>query len=137
MDDSETLVHGEITGSIIKAFFETHTELGGIGYSESVYKRALIIALRDRGLLCHVEVPMTVYFRGQNVGEYRADLIVERAVIVEVKTGSKIYEPHQRQTLNYLKTAKMQVGLLLNFGVKAEFERFYLKIKARERDVSA
>lgn len=136
MDEGETLVHGEITGAIIETFFEVHTELRGIGFLESVYKRAMVIALRDKGLLCEVEVPMTVMFRGQSVGEYRADLIVERAVIVEVKTGSKIYEPYQRQTLNYLKTAKLQVGLVLNFGVKAEFERFYLNPNPRRGEVS-
>ena len=136
MEESQGLLHGEITVQIIKTFFEVHTESGGIGFPESVYKRAMVIALRQKGLHCGVEVPMAVMFRGQNIGNYRADLIVEKLVIVEIKTGSKIHEVDQRQTYNYLKTTKLKVALILNFGIKAEFERCYFDPKPRRREVS-
>jgi len=136
MEERQGLLHGDITVQIIKTLFEVHTELRGIGFPESVYKRAMMIALRQKGLRCDVEVPMAVMFRGQNFGEYRADLIVEKAVIVEIKTGFKIHEVHQRQTYNYLKTTRLKVALILNFGVKAEFERCYFDHNPRRGEVS-
>jgi GxxExxY protein len=81
------LVHGEITRQIIGAFFDVYNALG-YGFVESVYQRALPLALTARGVAGEREVPLTVRFRGVVVGEYRADLIAEGKVIVETKVAT-------------------------------------------------
>ena len=136
MAGDKELVHRDITEKIIQSFFEVHTALGG-GHFEAVYKKAMVIAMRARGLRCATEVPFAVFFRNENVGDYRADIVAESAVIVEVKAGSGIHEAHRSQTFNYLKASKLKVALLTNFGIKADFERVYLSGTRRRRDVSA
>jgi GxxExxY protein len=119
------LVHGEITREIIGAFFDVYGELG-YGFVESVYQRALPIALAARGVRSVREVPMGVMFRGEPVGHYRADLIVEGKVIVESKVAERVLPVHEMQLLNYLKATGITVGLVLNFGPKATFRRLLL-----------
>jgi GxxExxY protein len=82
-------VHGELTHEIIGAFFEVYNELG-YGFVESVYQRALPLALVARGVQSEREVPLSVRFRGSVVGDYRADLVVEEKVIVESKVADRI-----------------------------------------------
>lgn len=125
MRDTDELLHKEITANIIKGFFQIYDELG-YGYLESAYRNSLPIALRDLGLRCEMEVPTPVKFRGVTVGEFRADLIVEGVIIVETKSVEKLHPAFERQVLNYLKATQLQVGLLLNFGPKAEFDRYVL-----------
>jgi GxxExxY protein len=69
------------------------------------------------------QAPIKVFYNGQEVGEYFADLIVEGCVIIELKAVEKLSEIHEAQLLNYLKATDIEVGLLLNFGVKAEYKR--------------
>jgi GxxExxY protein len=87
------LVHGELTRAIIGAFFEVYNELG-YGFVESVYQRALPLALAARGVRSEREVPLSVRFRGEVVGDYRADLVVEGKVIVESKVADRILPVH-------------------------------------------
>lgn len=108
--------------TILGAFFEVYNELG-YGFLESVYQRALPIALRARGVQCQREVPVTVHYRGEPVGEYRVDLIVERTVIVEAKAADKLVQAHESQLLDYLRATGLEVGLVLNFGPQATFRR--------------
>jgi len=119
------LVHGEITNGIIGAFYEIYRRLG-YGYCEAVYQRALPIELGMRGLEAAREVPLIVNYRGQIVGEYRADLIVEGKVIVETKVGERIIQAHEMQLLNYLSATGLRVGLILNFGPRPTFRRMLL-----------
>jgi GxxExxY protein len=119
------LVHGEITRQIIGAFFDVYNALG-YGFVESVYQRALPLALTARGVACEREVPLTVRFRGVVVGEYRADLIAEGKVIVEAKVADRIHSFHETQLLNYLRATNIAVGLLLNFGPRPTFRRLLL-----------
>lgn len=135
MGEEKELVHADITGQVVRAFFDVYNELG-FGFLENVYKRALVVLLRERGLRCDVEIPFAVMFHGENVGDYRADLVVERCVIVESKTGPAIHTAHTGQTFNYLKASKLTVALLLNFGPKAEFKRVYCDQFPRRRVVS-
>jgi len=118
-------MHEEITREIIGAFFTVYDELGH-GFVESVYKRALVVELQLRGLACEREVLYPVYFKGVDVGEYRADLVVESKVIAEVKTADKIVPVHEVQLLNYLRAAKISLGLVLNFGPRSTFKRLIL-----------
>ena len=90
----------------------------GIGCLESIYKNALIIALKQKGLSLYVEKPFEVHFRQQKIGLYIADLVVAETVIVELKCCKHLLPEHQAQTINYLAVADLPVGLLVNFGHK-------------------
>lgn len=116
------LVHGELSREIVGAFYEVFKELG-TGFLEGAYHRAMVIALEDRGLASQREVPTTVYFRGRSIGEYRMDLVVENAIVVECKTAERITPPHRVQLLNYLRATDYRLGLVLNFGATPEFKR--------------
>ena len=122
--DASRLLHGEITDKIIRAYYDVYDALT-YGIPESAFRRALHIALRDLGVNFETEVHLPVYFRGELVGKYRADLIVENKVIVEIKTAPRIVEAHTDQLSGYLKISQLQVGLVINFGPKIEFERFF------------
>ena len=120
-----SLVHGDITRGNIGAFFDVYNELG-YGFVESVYQRALPIALTARGIHSERELPLTVRYKGATVGDYRADLVVEGKVIVESKVADRILPVHEMQLLNYLKAKRITVGLVLNFGPQATFRRLLL-----------
>ena len=131
-------LHAEITEKVIGVFFEVYNELGG-GFLESVYQQAMRIALGQAGLRVAVEVPVPVYFRGEVVGNFRADLIVNDSVLIELKAISGFDAAHDGQGLHYLRATRFEVGLLLNFGPKAQFRRFILeeekkKIRAIPRE---
>ncbi len=114
------MLHEEITGAVIDASFEVMNELG-VGFLESVYRRALQLVLEEKGLSVEGEVPLEVFFRGRSVGVFQADLMVERKVIVELKVASSLTPAHQAQVINYLQATGVDVGLLVNFG-KAHVE---------------
>ena len=114
----------DLTQRILKASFQVSNELGS-GFLESVYENAVLIALRDEGLRASSQVPLQVPFRGQIVGNFVADVVVENAVLVELKTVKALAPEHVAQVLNYLKATKIEVGLLINFGnPKLEYRRF-------------
>lgn len=118
------LRHEQVTRDIIGCAFEVINELG-IGFLESVYEKALLIALRQRGHLAISQHPMTVMFRGADVGIFYADLVVDEKVIVELKAVKAITPEHQAQVINYLQATGIEVGLLINFGnPKLEYKRF-------------
>jgi GxxExxY protein len=114
--------HKEITEKVIKAFYAVYNALG-YGFLEKVYVQALVIELQNLGLEVARNVAITVFYAGQAVGEYFADLVVADRVIVEVKAAQTSAPEHEAQLLNYLKATPYEVGLLLNFGPKAEIKR--------------
>ena len=114
--------HSELSESIIGVFFEVHNELG-YGFLESVYRNSLQLALLAKGLRVESEVAVPVFFRGKNVGDFRADAVVNRSVLLELKTAEAISIAHEAQLLNYLRATKLEVGLILNFGRKAQVRR--------------
>jgi GxxExxY protein len=116
------LKHEEITEKIIKGYFEVYNTLG-YGFLEKVYENALVRELSDAGLSVKRQYPIAVRYKGQLAGEYCADLLVENAVIVELKAAEALREEHECQLLNYLKATGIEVGLLLNFGKKPQFKR--------------
>ena len=121
------MLHEELTEQIIGACFEVMNELGG-GFLESVYEKALLVALRDRGLDAESQVPLSVLFRGEKVGEFFADIVIGEKVIVELKAARVLAPEHQAQIINYLKATGIDVGLLVNFGpTKMEYRRFHRK----------
>ena len=116
------LLHSEITDAIIGAFYEVYRELGQ-GFLESVYREAMVIALRERGLSAEREKTVKVTFRNQTIGVFRTDLVVGDSVIVELKCARALDNNHEAQLLNYLRATEFKVGLLLNFGTRPQFRR--------------
>ncbi len=118
------MIHEEITEKILKACFEVNNELGN-GFLESVYEKALVIVLTEMGLKVQTQIPLKVMFRGQTVGEFFPDIIVEDRVIVELKAVKALAPEHLAQVMHYLKATGIEVGLLVNFGSsKLEYRRF-------------
>lgn len=117
-----SLVYGELSEQIIKSFYHVYNLLGS-GFLEKVYENSLRISLRKQGLTVDQQLPITVRFEDEAVGEYFADLRVNGRVIVEVKAGEAIAKEHEAQLLNYLKATGYELGMILNFGPKAEFTR--------------
>ena len=117
-----TYKHAGITEQIISAFYTVYNSLG-YGFLEKVYRNAMALELRKLGLAVVVESPICVFYDGELVGEYFADLVVGDAVIVELKAARSLGEEHAAQLLNYLKATDYEVGLLLNFGPKPEIKR--------------
>ncbi|HVE78667.1 MAG TPA: GxxExxY protein [Gemmatimonadaceae bacterium] len=103
-----------LTSRIIGVYFEVYNELGA-GFVESVYQAALAVALGHAGIAAAREVAFPVFFRGTRVGEFRADLLVEDSVLLELKAVPRLAEAHRAQLLNYLRASGVEVGLLLNF----------------------
>jgi len=113
----------EITEKIIGIFYEVYNEIGN-GFLESVYEQSMAIALSEAGLQVVRQAPITVHFRGQVVGDFRTDLLVNNQVIVELKAARAIEQAFEAQVMNYLRATQVEVGLLMNFGPKPEFKRF-------------
>ncbi|MGD0004500.1 MAG: GxxExxY protein [Anaerolineaceae bacterium] len=129
-----TLLYEEITNKILAACFEVSTELGA-GFLESVYQNALMIALQEKGLTIEREYPLEVSFRGQIVGQFYADILVEGKIILELKAVSVLSDIHKAQVINYLKATGIEVGLLVNFGSpKVEYRRFDNRFKKEQRE---
>ena len=114
IEQDKKLPHFELTGNILNCCFEVMKELGP-GFLENVYKNALLIAMRQKGLQVEVERSFEVVFRGNVMGRYRADLVVEQTVIMELKCCENLGKEHQAQLFNYLKVSQLPIGLLVNF----------------------
>ena len=118
----------DITYEIRGAIFEVNKVLGP-GFLERVYENALLIELHNRGLKAESQVPIRVMYKKLPVGEYVADVLVEKKIIVELKTVESLDKNHEAQLLNYLKATGIQIGLLVNFkNPKAEIKRMVLDL---------
>ncbi len=114
--------HTDLTEKIIKAFYKVYNNLG-YGFLEKVYENALFIELRNMELFVEKQRRIKVFYEGNEVGDYFADLIVDEKVIIELKAAETLCEEHEYQLINYLKATEIEVGLLLNFGKKPQFKR--------------
>ena len=143
--DRSFLIEEELTEQVIGSFYAVYNELGS-GFLESVYENSLALLIREGGIDVVQQAPLQVDFRGAVVGEFRADLLVERRLIVEVKAVRQLVTAHEVQLLNYLKATGIRVGLLMNFGPKPAFKRRVLEsgalyprssasIRVREKNV--
>ena len=121
--ETDKLKYKEITDIILRSFYEVYNELG-TGFLESVYEKALYIVLTGYGTCVERQKNISVFFRGDIIGDFKADLIVNEKVIFEIKTVRTLDPAHEAQLINYLKATNVEVGLLLNFGEKPEFKRF-------------
>ena len=119
------LRYEDLTSNILAACFDVSNELGA-GFLESVYEKALLIALHQKGLKAIAQFPIEVLFREQSVGQFYADILVENTIIVEVKSVSSLAPEHKAQLINYLKATGIEIGLLVNFGnPKLEYRRYH------------
>jgi GxxExxY protein len=116
------MLYEETTHRIIKAFYKVYNTLG-YGFLEKVYEKALAIELSRDGFEVVRQMSIDVYYGDDLVGEYYADLVVNHAVILEIKAIEALHPRHTNQLVNYLKATDMEVGLLLNFGEKPEVVR--------------
>jgi GxxExxY protein len=114
--------HEAITSQIIRIFYQVYNELG-YGFLEKVYQNAMYIALKQENFAVEPKMQVKVWFRGKEVGEYYPDLIVADTVIIELKAANTLAKEHEAQLLNYLRGTNLEIGLLLNFGLKAEICR--------------
>jgi GxxExxY protein len=119
--------HSELTDTVIGVFYDVYNELG-FGFLESVYRNSLRLALSEKGLLVEQEVAVSVFFRGHNVGDFRADLVVNGTILLELKTADQIVAAHESQVLNYLRSTALELGIILNFGPKPQVRRLLLEI---------
>ena len=115
-------LYKEETDEIIEAFYEVYNTLG-YGFLELVYQNALYQELKRRGFDCKAQYPIKVFFKGQEVGEYYADVLVNECIILELKAVDTLCKEHELQLINYLKATDMEVGLLLNFGERPQIRR--------------
>ncbi len=116
------LLHQELSDQILKTFYDVYNELGH-GFLEKVYQNSLYLELKKRGLKVEAQKQINVFYKTTPVGEYYADLIVNDTIILELKAAEQIVEDHENQLVNYLRATDIEVGLLLNFGVKPEIRR--------------
>jgi GxxExxY protein len=119
--DERRYKYSELTEQIIGIFYEVYNELG-FGFLEKVYEEAMALALKERGIQFRQQVP-SVWFHGQTIGSYDADLIVGGVVLVELKACRALESAHEAQLLHYLRSTEIEVGLLLNFGPRPQVKR--------------
>ena len=116
------MLQGDLSNQIIRAYYNVYNTLG-YGFLEKVYENALIIELQRLNLHGRTQVPLKVFYLEQRVGDYFADIIVEDAIILELKAADALCEEHEAQLINYLRATSIEVGFLFNFGKKPEFRR--------------
>ena len=120
----ESYKHGKLTDAIICCFYTVYNTLG-FGFLEKVYENALLAEFAHRDIAAMAQSPISVFYGNKLVGEYFADILVEQAVIVEIKAVKNLVPEHEAQLLNYLKATDIEVGLLLNFGPQPQVKRRY------------
>lgn len=120
--------HIDLTEKIIGCAYKVYNELGA-GFIEKVYENALMIELKNEGLAAQQQYPVKVYYKGNLIGDYVADIVVEDRVIVELKAVSQLTKAHEVQLVNYLKATRLEVGLLINFGDQISIKRKVLSRK--------
>jgi len=104
--DPANYKYQELTEAIIRAFYEVYNELGH-GFLESVYEEAMSPVLKANGIAAQRQYPLPVWFRGEEIGDFRADLVVAGNVIVELKASRAIEPVHEAQLLHYLRASDL------------------------------
>ena len=118
------MLYEELTAKILESCFEVSNELG-VGYIESVYENALFVSLLQKDIKATRQVPLKVTFRCVIVGDFKADMLVEGKVLLELKAVDSLAKAHYAQLLNYLKTTGIEVGMVINFGcTRLQYRRF-------------
>jgi len=128
--DTDEYKYKDLSERIIQAAFAVHNTLG-TGFLEKIYENAMVVELAKAGLNVVQQAPLQVRYKGSIVGEYLADLVVEKKIILELKAVTHILPVHEVQLVNYLKATGLEIGLLINFANKrVEVRR---KIQSKKR----
>ncbi len=112
---NDKIIYPELSYAIMEAAFEVHNTLGP-GFVEQIYEEALACELQLRGIPFERQERITVEYKGRTVGTHQLDLVVDGKIIVELKAATALADVHKQQLLSYLKTTKLKLGILLNFG---------------------
>jgi GxxExxY protein len=134
--DERGLKHHELTEKLIGIFYAIYNELGH-GFLESVYEQAFSVALAKSQIFFQRQIAVPVWFHGQKIGDFRADLLIDGKVIVELKTGRALDPAWEKQLLNYLRATEIEVGMLFNFGPSAQFKRYVFENERKNPRKSA
>ena len=119
------LIYKELSDQVLSAAFTVHSTLGP-GLLENLYHKAMCIELRERNISYDCQSPYTVFYKGENIGIFYADLVIEKKIIVELKAVKALKELMEAQTINYLKISNIAVGYLINFNsISLVWKRFY------------
>lgn len=122
----DKVLYRDLSYKIIGLAMQAHTELGP-GFLEKIYENALMVLFRENGINAQAQYPVKVNYHGQIIGDFIADILVENAIILELKAQERILPLHKAQTLNYLRATNFRLALLLNFGKSSlEHERLLL-----------
>jgi GxxExxY protein len=120
----DNLLYPDLSYQVVGLAMEVHNRLG-YGFLEKVYENALMILLRKAGIKAQQQCPIKVYFEGEEIGSYVADIVVDESVILELKSQDTITNADRAQTLNYLKATGYKLAIILNFGkTRLQTERF-------------
>jgi len=130
-NNPQELLHKDLTESIIGIFFDVYNKLGH-GFMETVYENAMLQALRAAGYKAENQVSIPVYFQGQPVGDFRADILVNDLILIELKAVRFLDNAHKTQTQNYLRATRIEVALLMNFGPKPQFKRLVFENRLKK-----
>jgi len=113
--NEDKILYKDLSYKIVGLAMQVYNKLG-YGFLEKVYENALMVLLRREGIKAEQQTPGTVYFEGQAVGDYYADILVEDKIILELKSVEEIINAHRSQVLNYLKATRLPLAIILNFG---------------------
>jgi GxxExxY protein len=134
--DQNGLKHRELTEKLIGVFYSVYNELGH-GFLESVYEQAFSVELAEKGIFFQRQIAIPVWFHGQKIGAFRADVLIDEKVIIELKTGRDVDPAWEKQLLNYLPATQIEVGMLFNFGPAAQFKRYVFENERKNPRKSA
>lgn len=109
------VIYPELSYQIMEIIFEVHNQLGP-GFSEELYERAVVIELKKRNIPFEHQKTIPVFYKGELLGNYRLDLIIDGKIIAELKAVSSLNDLFKQQVVSYLKATGLRLGILVNFG---------------------
>ena len=123
---TDKIIYRDLSYKVVGLAMEVHRKLGA-GFLEKVYENSLMVLLRREAIAARQQFPVRVYFEGEDVGFYKADIVVDGKIVLEVKTVEGLIDEHRAQALNYLRATDLRLAILLNFGKeKLRYERLVL-----------
>ena len=113
--DLPKIIHADLSYQVMKLAFEVHNQLGP-GFTEDIYERAMIVELERNGIPFKSQKCIDVIYKGQNLGVFRLDIVIDEKIILELKAVKEMNDLFKQQLLSYLRATGLHLGLLINFG---------------------
>ena len=113
----EKVLYAELSYRVMNAVFEVHNQLGP-GFTEKIYERALTVEFEKRNIAYETQKQIEVVYKGEKLGLYRLDMLIEGKIILELKATSALNDLFKQQLLSYLRATQLRLGILVNFGAK-------------------